>query len=107
MEIGTFTPLVFGMNGGMGKDCQMFVKTLANKLSQKTGNDYTTTITWLRTRLSFELLKSTYLCIRGSRTPFYRKHEVNTDDFKLDINNANVNPISLSFNPFIPSFNFF
>ena len=29
VEMGTFTPLVFGANGGMGLDCQNFLRTLA------------------------------------------------------------------------------
>ena len=33
VERGTFTPLVFGTNGGIGLDCQNFLRTLANKLS--------------------------------------------------------------------------
>ena len=33
--MGTFTPLVFGTNGGIGLDCQNFLRTLANKLSSK------------------------------------------------------------------------
>lgn len=90
VEMGTFTPLVFGTNGGMGNDCQVFINTLANKLSEKSSESYSTTITWLRTRLSFELLRSAHLCIRGSRAPFHRHFKVNTDDFKLDNNNAHV-----------------
>ena len=35
VEMGTFTPLVFGTNGGMGLDCQNFLRTLASKLSTK------------------------------------------------------------------------
>ena len=31
VEMGTFTPLVFGTTGGMGLDCQNFLRTLANK----------------------------------------------------------------------------
>ena len=31
--MGTFAPLVFDTNGGMGLDCQNFLRTLANKLS--------------------------------------------------------------------------
>ena len=33
VEMGTFTPLVFGTNGGMVLHCQNFLRTLANKLS--------------------------------------------------------------------------
>ena len=40
VEMGTFTPLVFGTNGGMGLDCQNFLRTLANKLSTKNNEPY-------------------------------------------------------------------
>lgn len=30
VEMGTFTPLVFGTNGGMGIESQVFLKNLAN-----------------------------------------------------------------------------
>ena len=36
----TFTSLVFGSNGGMGTENQLFLKNLENKLSLKTGDDY-------------------------------------------------------------------
>ena len=32
VEMGSFTPLVFGTNGGMGADCNCFLKRLAEKL---------------------------------------------------------------------------
>ena len=40
VEMGTFTPLIFGTNGGMGVECQMFLKHLADKLSRKDGGPY-------------------------------------------------------------------
>ena len=36
IEHGMFTPLVFGTNGGMGRECHMFVKQLATMLAEKT-----------------------------------------------------------------------
>ena len=56
VEMGTFTPLVFGTNGGMGLDCQNFLRTLANKLSTKNNEPYASVISWLRIQLSFDLL---------------------------------------------------
>ena len=47
VEMGTFTPLVFGTNGGMGLDCQNFLRTLANKLSSKNKEPYANVISWL------------------------------------------------------------
>ena len=32
VEMRSFTPLVFGTNGGMGADCNCFLKRLAEKL---------------------------------------------------------------------------
>ena len=40
VEMGTFAPLVFGTNGGMGLDRQNFLRTLANKLSTKNNRDF-------------------------------------------------------------------
>ena len=90
--MGSFTPLIFGTNGGMGGEAQMFVKTLAEKLANKTGQGYSETMTYIRTKLSFEILRSTIMCVRGSRTPFFKNYE---HDFLLDFKvNANLADIS-------------
>ena len=47
VEMGSFTPLVFGTNGGMGADCNCFLKRLAEKLSEKNEEPYHITITWI------------------------------------------------------------
>ena len=47
VEMGSFTPLVFGTNGGMGLDCHNFLRTLANKLSTKNNERYASVISWL------------------------------------------------------------
>ena len=79
VEHGTFTPLVFGTNGAMGEECAKFHKLLAAKLAQKTGKHYFTVMQWLRTRLSFSILRSALLCLRGTRVPFYRPVSIDTD----------------------------
>ena len=65
VEHATFTPLVFGTNGGMGEECGRFLTHLASKLSDKSNEKYSDTITWLRTRLSMELTRASLLCLRG------------------------------------------
>ena len=65
VEMGSFTPLVFGTNGGMGNECQRFLKHLADKIAQKDTEPYHVVITWLRTQISFELLRSVHACVRG------------------------------------------
>ena len=72
VEMGSFTPLVFGTNGGMGADCNSFLKRLAEKLSEKNEEPCHITITWIRTLLSFEILRSVHTCVRRSRTPFHK-----------------------------------
>ena len=81
VEMGTFTPLVFGTNGGMGLDCQNFLRTLANKLSTKNDELHASVISWLRIQLSFSILRSVHKRVRGSRYPF-KSREV-LEDFTL------------------------
>ena len=40
VEMGTFTPLVLNINGGIGADCQNFLRTLAYKLTSKNNEVY-------------------------------------------------------------------
>ena len=40
IEHGTFTPLIFTTSGAMGHECSKFHKTLAEKMSKKTGEKY-------------------------------------------------------------------
>ena len=65
VELGLFTPFVSGSNGGMGHESQRFLKHLADKIAQKDTEPYNTVIAWLRTQISFELLRSVHACVRG------------------------------------------
>ena len=87
VEIGTFTPLVFGRNRGMGLDCQNLLRTLANKLSSKNKEPYANVISWLRIQLSFAVLRSVHRYVRGSRYPF-KSREV-SEDFTLVVKFVN------------------
>ena len=68
VEHGVFTPLVFTLTGGMGWEGTVFYRHLADLLTTHWGQDYSSTINWLRCCLSFALLRSAVLCIRGSRS---------------------------------------
>ena len=63
----TFTPLIIGTNGGMGDECEKFLKNLAELLAKDDGEDYSDVIMSLRTMLSFQVLRAAVLCVRGSR----------------------------------------
>ena len=77
VEMGTFTPLVFGTNGAMGLNCQNFLRISKNK------EPYTSVISWLRIQLSFAVLRTVHRCMRGSRYPF-KSCEV-SEDFTLAV----------------------
>ena len=70
MEVdqGSFTPLVFTLNGGMAGECKVFYSRLAMLLSSKRGVEKFQVTTWIRTKINFALLRSMILCLRGSRT---------------------------------------
>ena len=68
VEHASFTPLVFTTSGGASPLTSTFLKHLASKLAEKRDVAYSTTIGWLRARLSFSLLRSAVMCIRGSRS---------------------------------------
>ena len=68
VEHGTFTALIFTITGGMGKEGLNYHSRLAELIAIKKGEDYTKTISWIRARASFALLRSTLICLRGTRS---------------------------------------
>ena len=83
IEHGTFTPLIFTTSGVMGHECNIFHKALAEKLSLKKGDRYDEVMRYLRVKISYLALKSTLMCIRGSRSTF-KMHESGCD-FELNL----------------------
>ena len=78
MEHGVFTPLVLSATGGMGREAAIFYKRLADGISRKEHKEYSVVMGWIRCRLSFAILRSAILCIRGSRSSRHRPvHELN------------------------------
>ena len=82
VESGTFTPLVFPTTGGMGSECKTFYTRLCQMLAEKQKVSTQQTTDYIRTKLSFSLLKSTLLSLRRSRS--------------LKIEHYNLNDICLS-----------
>ncbi|XP_078372794.1 uncharacterized protein LOC144656446 [Oculina patagonica] len=81
VEQGTFTPLVFTSTGGMGEECKRYHSRLAELIAAKKGEDYATTVSWIRSKVSFAILRSALICLRGSRTV---KRNRNTDIYDMD-----------------------
>ena len=67
VEHGSLTPLVFTCTGGAGPSGSQFIKRLASKISDHRDMPYSQAVGWLRCRVSFALLRSAIICLRGSR----------------------------------------
>ena len=63
VERGTFTPLAFTTTGGMSDECQRYHSRLAELLAVKKQENYASTIIWIRTRVSFAILRSALVCL--------------------------------------------
>ena len=72
VEHGVFTPLVLSTTGGLGSEATTFYKRLADLISSKQQKHYSNVMCWLRCRLSFAILRSAIMCIRGSRSSYHR-----------------------------------
>ena len=88
VEHGSFTPLVFSTSGVMAHECSIFHKTLAEKLATKKNERYEEVMRYLRVKFSFLAVKSTLLCLRGSRT-ISKANEV-ANDFGLALNELGI-----------------
>jgi len=88
IEQGTFTPLVFTTTGSMGPECLQFHKSLAEKLATKSGERYSDVMNFIRCKLSFMCVRSSLLCLRGSRTVRRDQVESGTDFglYNLELN---------------------
>ena len=70
VEHGSFTPLLMSATGGMSCECKKFYLRLAEMICMKRKTNYNVTITWIRRKMVFSLIKSIGICIRGSRSVF-------------------------------------
>ena len=86
VEHADFNPLVFTTAGGMAPQCHLVVKRLAEKISEKRGLHFSMVSGWLRCRLSFALLRTTLMCLRGTR-----RKKLNVDsNIELAVSEARI-----------------
>ncbi len=84
VEKASFTSLVFSTTGGMGSEAERFYKQLATKISNKSGQRYCDTITFIRRRLRFDLLRTCLISLRGFRgTQKAKPAEIDSLDLNL------------------------
>ena len=89
IEHASFTPLVLSATGGMANEATVFYKRLASCLAAKWDQSYSQTMSWLRCRLTFSLLRSAIQCIRGARSSCGHAAKSQTPPLDLVISELN------------------
>ena len=62
------TQLVFPVNGGMGKQANKCYFRITEKLAKKRYEPYSVIMSWIRRKISFSMMKSIIMYIRGNRS---------------------------------------
>ena len=68
IELSLLSPLVFSTAGGMGSIATVVFKRLASMVAEKQKLSYSTVLNWMRCCISFSLLRSSIMCLRGARS---------------------------------------
>ena len=84
VEQGTFTPLVFTITGGMAEECKRYHNGLTELLAITKREDYASTVSWLRAKVSFAILRLAFHCLRGSRGRRRRNVDFQDTDIRID-----------------------
>ena len=72
VERGTFSPLVVLTTAGAASpECARFLKHLCGLLANADRMPYAQSVAYVRCRLSFALLRSAVMCVRGSRSAYH------------------------------------
>ena len=88
VERGTFKPFVFTTTGGMSDECQRYHSCLAELLAVKKRENYASTITWIKIRVSFTILRYALVCLRGSRSRRRGAPNTHETDGELEVSVA-------------------
>ena len=80
---GTFTPAVFSTSGGMGKEADRLLRQMAERMSIKRGENYSSVVSFLRRRFRFDLLKTCVIAMRGYKRPTTTAAKIDTLDLDL------------------------
>ena len=67
VEYGSFTPIMMLALGGMGRESTKFFVRLNEIILEKGHQPYSLISAWMRRKLSFALINSVCVCIRGGR----------------------------------------
>ena len=89
IEQGTFTPLVVTTTVGMADECVRYHSRLPEVIANKKGESYTGAISWIRATVSFAIVRSAILCLRGLRS---KRRQLDFVDSNLKIDDVRACP---------------
>ena len=89
IEHGSFTPIVASSFGGFGKETSCFMSRLIDKIAKKKDMEKSVVANYVRTKVSYELIRSQVACIRGSRS-LWKKPVIDTGEIKIVNNLAKI-----------------
>ena len=69
--------------GGMGRECEHFVSALADRVATKRQLPFSEVINWIMRKISFVLIRSSCLCLRGSKGKKKDAVEIDTGDISV------------------------
>ena len=75
----------------MGKEAKIVFKRIASLVSVKKDTPYSKVINWIRCRLSFSLLRSSLLCIRGTRSHTHNALKNSDISIELALSESHLN----------------
>ena len=70
-------------------ECKRYHSRLAELVATKKGESHATTMSWIRARVSFALLRSVLLCLRGSQAK--RRIHLELSNINFDIKKRHSN----------------
>ena len=88
VEHGTFTPIVLSSFGGYGHETGRFVSKLIEKIAEKKDLDQSVVANYVRTKVSFELIRSQVACLRGARK--LRKTVIDVGEMEVVTNISSI-----------------
>ena len=85
VEQSSFCPLVFSVMGSMGNEAEKFYRRTADLIAQRTNQRYAEVVRYIRQRLSFTLLRTCLVSLRGHKGTKVGRH-TSYDSQTIDIN---------------------
>ena len=90
IEHGSFAPLVLSISGGLGPIATTVYKRMASLVAEKHNHPYGSTLFWLRCKVSFILLQSAIMCIRGLRSSYHRPTNMFSEAIDLSCSESRI-----------------